>query len=131
MNLLFKEILVVMVGGGLGSTVRLLLSRWVTTVMPYENLPWGIIVVNILGCFCIGVLYVLFSSYFLENTLWRVGLIVGVLGGFTTFSSFSLDTIHLVEKGMPALAVFNVLISLICCLSATSFGVWLARWIVA
>lgn len=127
MNLLSKEILVVAFGGALGSVCRFLLSRWVQILIPYENLPWGIIVVNILGCFSIGILYSLFSYHPMISPLWRVGLMIGILGGFTTFSSFTLDTIHLLEKGSALFALLNVLISLVVCLFATEFGVWITR----
>ena len=127
MNVLSKEVLVVALGGALGSVCRFLLSRWVQILIPYENLPWGIIVVNVLGCFGIGVLYALFSYYLMINPLWRVGLMIGILGGFTTFSSFTLDTFYLFEKGSALFALLNVLISLIACLSATGFGIWITR----
>lgn len=127
MNLLSKEILVVAIGGALGSVARLLLSRWIQMLLPHENLPWGIIFVNVVGCFFIGVLYVYFQHHLLFNTLWRAGLIIGVLGGFTTFSSFSLDTIVLLQKGAVFLACSNVAISIVYCLSATMIGMWVAR----
>lgn len=124
MNLLSKEMLVVAIGGATGSVARLLLSRFVQILMPYEGLPWGIITVNILGCFLIGVLYAVFKLNFLLGPLWRVGLIVGVLGGFTTFSSFSLDTIHFLLRGEFFSAISNIFISLTFCLLATALGAW-------
>ena len=111
MNLLSKEIIVVAIGGALGSVARFLLSRCVQVFIPYENLPWGIIAVNILGCFLIGILYALFQYHLLLNPVWRAGLLIGVLGGFTTFSSFSLDTITLLQKGAYFFALSNVFIS--------------------
>src|SRR3990167_6177928 len=107
MGVLSKEIIVVAAGGAIGSVARLLLSRTVQMLLPYENLPWGIICVNVLGC-----------------------LIIGVLGGFTTFSSFSLDTIVFLQKGAMFAAFSNVMISLVYCFSATILGVWITRaWI--
>lgn len=124
MSLLSKEILVVAIGGAIGSVARLLLSRSVQIAMPYENLPWGIIVVNILGCFLVGVLFGFFELKLLMNPLWRVGLMIGILGGFTTFSSFSLDTFHFLARGEVFLALSNIFISVGVCLMATFFGVW-------
>lgn len=124
MNLLSKEILVVAIGGAFGSVARLLLSRFVQILMPFEGLPWGIIVVNIVGCFAIGIVYGFFELKMLMNPLWRVGLIVGILGGFTTFSSFSLDTFHFLLRGEIFSALLNVLISVGICLLATVFGAW-------
>src|SRR3990167_8347664 len=127
MGVLSKEIIVVAAGGAIGSVARLLLSRTVQTLLPYENLPWGIICVNVMGCFFIGVLYSLFQCHFFESPVWRVGLIVGVLGGFTTFSSFSLDTVVFLQKGLMFAAFSNVMINLVYCLSATIVGIWIAR----
>ena len=111
MSILNREILVVALGGSLGSVARLLLSRTVQLLIPYAELPWGIIAVNILGCFIIGILYVFFHYHFLSSTLWRTGLIIGVLGGFTTFSSFTLDTVVFLQKSAYFLAISNVFLS--------------------
>src|SRR3990167_1439811 len=127
MTLFSKEMIVVAMGGAFGSMCRFLLSRWVQVLLPYENLPLGIICVNVMGCFFIGALYSLFQFHFFESPVWRVGLIVGVLGGFTTFSSFSLDTVVLLQKGLMFAAFSNVMISLVYCLSATILGIWIAR----
>ena len=124
MNILWFEILVVAIGGAFGSVARLLLSRTIQQLMPYEQLPWGIITVNVLGCFLIGVLYGLFELKLFLNPLWRAGLIIGVLGGFTTFSSFSLDTIVLLQRGAVLLAFSNVAVSVMYCLMATVIGFW-------
>lgn len=131
MNLLPKEIIVVAIGGAFGSVCRFLLSRFVQIIIPFQQLPWGIIFVNILGCFCIGILFALFSHQLLLNPLWRAGLVIGILGGFTTFSSFSLDTIHLLMRGSVMLALSNVLISLVACLSATALGVWITKIVIS
>src|SRR3990167_2855715 len=127
MSVFSKEIIVVALGGAFGSVARLLLSRAVQMLLPYEGLPWGIICVNVLGCFLIGILYSLFQFHSLESPVWRAGLIIGVLGGFTTFSSFSLDTVVLLQKGLMFAAFSNVMISLVYCLSATILGIWIAR----
>lgn len=124
MNLLLMEILVVAFGGAFGSVARLLLSRSIQQLIPYEQLPWGIITVNIVGCFLIGVLYGLFDLKLLLNPLWRAGLMIGILGGFTTFSSFSLDTIVFLQRGEALLAFSNIAISVLYCLMATAFGFW-------
>lgn len=124
MNLLSKEILVVAIGGAFGSVARLLLSRSVQILMPFESLPWGIIIVNIVGCFVIGVVYGIFELKMLMNPLWRVGLIVGILGGFTTFSSFSLDTFYFLLRGEIISALLNIFISVGVCLLATVLGAW-------
>jgi len=124
MSLLSKEILVVAIGGAFGSVMRLLLSRFVQVLIPYEALPWGIIICNVLGCYVIGALFVLFQASYFINPLWRVGLVVGVLGGFTTFSSFSLDTIVFLQKAQYVSAVENICLSLVLCLLGTTLGMY-------
>jgi len=124
MNLLSKEITVVALGGAFGSVARLLLSRFVQLLIPYESLPWGIITVNILGCFLIGILYGLFEFRMIMSPLWRAGLMIGILGGFTTFSSFTLDTFHFLLRGEFFSAISNVFISVVICLFATAIGAW-------
>lgn len=122
MDIFWMEVGVVALGGAMGSVARLLLSRLVQQWVPYEQLPWGIIAVNVLGCFLIGVLYGVFDLKLLVNPVWRAGLVIGILGGFTTFSSFSLDTFAFFQKGLPLLALSNVLISFLCCVGATAVG---------
>lgn len=126
MNILYKEISVVALGGAIGSVVRLLLSRSVQALLPYATLPWGIIFCNILGCFLIGVLYGVFELKLLLNPLWRAGLVIGILGGFTTFSSFSIDTVVFLQKGDFHAAFMNIFISVVICLLATLLGVTLS-----
>lgn len=130
-NLLFKEISVVAIGGALGSVARLLLARGIQIFLPFEALPWGIITTNIVGCFCIGALYALFQAHYILNPLWRVGLVIGILGGFTTFSSFSLDTMVFLYKGNFHAAMMNVFISITCCLLATAVGMYVVNLFVA
>ncbi len=131
MNLFAKEIVVITLGGALGSVGRFLLSRWIQGVFPYQDLPWGIIVCNVLGCLLIGVLYGVFAHTTFGGPLWRAGLIIGILGGFTTFSSFSVETFNFILKGQHYLALMNISISLFFCLAATAVGFWMIRLFVA
>lgn len=120
------QIAAIGVGGALGSVLRYALSAWVQTLAA-RGFPYGTLVVNVLGCLLMGFLFVLFSDRFSANALWRVGLLVGVLGGFTTFSSFSIETFNLIEQGAILQAVANVLASVLLCLAATWLGVTAAR----
>jgi CrcB protein len=111
----------VAIGGALGSTARyacsLAAARWAGT-----SFPWGTLLVNVAGSFAIGVLAALLAAD--GRTLGadaRAFLIVGVLGGFTTFSSFSLETFELARGGALGAAALNVVLSLALCLA----GVWL------
>ncbi len=127
MAILTEEVTVVALGGAIGSVIRFMLSRFVQMLIPYPALPWGIIVVNLLGCFAFGVLYSLFELNLIMHPLWRAGLLIGVLGGFTTFSSFSFDTFHLIHKGEIFYASLNVCISVFGCLAATWVGYYIVR----
>ncbi|PIZ03436.1 MAG: fluoride efflux transporter CrcB [Gammaproteobacteria bacterium CG_4_10_14_0_8_um_filter_38_16] len=124
MNLFSKEMMVVAVGGGLGSLARFLLSRFTQALIPYAALPWGIMTVNVLGCFLIGLLYGVFEFKLLMHPLWRAGLMIGILGGFTTFSSFSIDTFYFLLRGEFFSAISNVFITVIIGLLATALGAW-------
>ncbi len=124
--MLFKEFLVVALGGALGSMLRFALSRWVQGIV-HDGFPWGIFSVNVIGSFAIGVLWGVLNYHLEVGPLWRAGLLIGVLGGFTTFSSFSLDTIHLLQSGAIAAAFGNILLTVLSCLLATVLGLTLVR----
>ena len=114
------------IGGALGSVLRYELSAWVQALAT-RGFPYGTLVVNVLGCLLMGFLFVVFSDRLGANAIWRVGLLVGVLGGFTTFSSFSMETFNLIEQGAILQAVANVVASVLLCLAATWLGVVVAR----
>lgn len=122
--ILFQELMAVILGGALGSVLRFLLSRSVNEILP-KNYPWGIWVVNLLGCLLIGVVAALFMHKFVTSVFSRTFVMVGVLGGFTTFSSFSLDTFSLFQEGEVAKALIyassTVFISII--MTAAAFYV--------
>ena len=96
MKLLAKEIVAVALGGGVGSVLRFALSRWVQSWVPGRAFPWGMFVCNVLGCLLVGLLAGILIHRMSVGPLWRAGILIGVLGGFTSFSSFSLDTSHLI-----------------------------------
>lgn len=120
-----SQVIAVAVGGALGSVLRFGLSSWVQGAMG-RAFPYGTLSVNVLGCFVIGVLYVALIER-AGPSIWSAGLLVGVLGGFTTFSAFSMDTIRLMESGLHAQALLNVLASVVLCVAATWLGLLLAR----
>lgn len=113
----------VAIGGALGSMARYacsgLAARWIGAAF-----PWGTLFVNVAGSLAIGVLAALAThgERPLVGTDARAFLMVGVLGGFTTFSSFSLETLTLARGGQLAAAGANVAVSLVACLVAVAIG---------
>jgi CrcB protein len=89
--------------------------------------PVGTVLVNVFGCFLIGLLYVWLVARHDPREDLRGLLIVGVMGGFTTFSSFSLETVTLILNGSYANAVLNVVVSVAACLAGTWLAITLAR----
>ncbi|MEX0980923.1 MAG: fluoride efflux transporter CrcB [Bacteroidales bacterium] len=92
-----KSILIVGLGGFIGSVFRFLISRYVQ--LTYDTVfPWATLLVNILGCLLIGVVYGVSERSNLLTPEWRIFLTVGLLGGFTTFSTFSNDAFMLLQN---------------------------------
>lgn len=122
-----KEMLIVGFGGLAGSVLRYKAGGLVNHVMPAARLPWGTILVNILGCLLIGAIAVTVERLSAYNAELRLLLITGFLGGFTTFSAFSLETYHLIRAGDPLFAVVNILLSVFAGLLAVWCGMWFAQ----
>lgn len=103
------QILAIGFGGFLGAICRYLLSGWVNTINDASKLALGTASVNILGCLVIGILGALFEIKGWTNPEIRLFLFVGLLGGFTTFSAFGLETFLLFEKGQVGIAFINII----------------------
>ena len=121
-----SQVIAIAVGGAFGSVLRYGLSTWVHTLVG-RSFPFGTLAVNVLGCLAMGILFVLLVERMGESAVWRAGLLIGVLGGFTTFSTFSIETFNLIEQGAMVKAAVNMAASLILCVGATWLGVILAR----
>lgn len=121
-----KEVAAIAVGGAFGSVLRYGLSSWVYALAG-RGFPYGTLAVNVVGCLLMGFLFVLFVDRLSDNVVWRAGLLIGVLGGFTTFSSFSIETFNLIEQGDWFKAMGNVFGSVLLCLIATWLGALIAR----
>lgn len=117
-------------GSALGAVARYLCSlaavAWLGT-----GLPWGTLIVNVLGSFIIGLYAVLTEPHgrLAASPITRQFMLVGFCGGFTTFSIFSLETLLLIEQGAHALAGLNLLVSVVFWLLAVWAGYRLGRWI--
>jgi len=125
------QYLIVGAGGALGSMLR----YWVATLIDSGAqkggviFPWGTILVNITGCFIIGFIFTVSATegrLFL-SPLTRQFIMIGILGGYTTFSSFSLQTLTLAQDGQWWGAAANVMLSVVLCL----IGVWLGAMLAA
>ena len=122
-----QNIVLVALGSALGGVARFLVTGWVSARVA-STFPWGTMTVNLVGSALIGLLAGLGDSQ-------RVGLppeartflMIGVLGGFTTFSSFSLETLRLLHDGDWARAAGNVGLSVVLCLVGVALGYRLAR----
>lgn len=113
--------LAVAAGGAIGACLRYALTELVTNLLG-KAFPFGTLLVNILGSFVLGLLYVLISSGVLAALPWRPLVIVGLIGGFTTFSTFSLDTLLLLQQGEWFKAAANIVLNVLLCLIFAWFG---------
>jgi CrcB protein len=120
----------IFVGGGAGSVARYLTMVGCGRLCGTE-FPWGTIVVNIVGSFIMGVLVELFARVWSASEATRVLLTVGFLGGYTTFSTFSLDVALLVERGATVGAAAYIAVSVILSLAGIFAGLFLFRWVLS
>ena len=121
-----NSLLFVMIGGAIGAGARHLAGRAMLAALG-PDFPYGTMTINILGGLLMGLLAGALARIGAQGEAWRLFLGVGILGGFTTFSSFSLDTVVLVERGEPAAAALYVAISVAGSIAALYGGLMLAR----
>lgn len=117
---------------GLGSAIGGMLRYWLSGLIAERfgaTFPWGTLLVNVSGSLCIGFIAELTdpNGRFLAPPSTREFVMVGILGGYTTFSSFSLQTLNLAREGQWLFAGANVLLSMVLCLTAVGAGTVLAR----
>jgi CrcB protein len=113
-------------GGAVGALLRFWMSTGVYNVFG-RAFPYGTLAVNVLGSLIMGFLYVLLIDKLPLGPAWRAALLVGLLGAFTTFSTFSLETLNLIEEGELIKAMLNVALSVVLCLFAAWIGVLTGR----
>lgn len=112
----------------MGAVLRYSASIGVATIMG-RGFPYGTLFVNVSGSLLIGLLSVIMLERFNIGPEWRAAVMVGLLGSFTTFSTFSLETLNMLEQGELLAAITNVLLSVVVCLAAVWLGVVLGRQI--
>ena len=111
-------VLSVAVGGAIGAVLRYLIGMAMV-------FPLGTLMINVLGSLCIGIVWAVFNAKGLQA--WLPLIMTGILGGFTTFSAFSLDTLRLIEAGRLAAAGGYVMASVLFSLVACAAGLWIAK----
>jgi len=119
--------LAVAFGGALGAMSR----YWVYNNYAHLDncFPWATLTVNILGSFLIGIAFILITERMDMGPYWRAIVTVGFLGAFTTFSTFSMDVVGLIEQGQFSSAIIYVLSSVVVCIIAAWLGLSLAKLI--
>lgn len=112
---------VIAIGGAIGACLRFAIGEWMLHLFG-RAFPFGTLLVNILGSFVIGLLYGLLITEQIAPNPWRIFIGIGVLGAFTTFSTFSMDTVLLLQQGEWQKAMANVVLNLVLCLTLAWLG---------
>jgi len=118
-----RSLLMVFIGGGLGSVVRFSLGKWISTLHTH-HFPYGTLLANVIACFILGVVIGLADhrQFFSPNA--RLFWTVGFCGGFSTFSTFSQETFYLLQGGFTLSSIIYVIFSLIFCVAAVYMGLF-------
>lgn len=123
--------LAIFIGGGSGALVRYFLATLFSRLSGYGavpvSFPMGILCVNILGCFIMGLAMAYWADRMQLLQGWRLLVVTGFLGGFTTFSAFSFEAVSLLERGLPFQFVIYMLLSVIGSIIACAVGMFLGR----
>ena len=121
-----SNVVLVFFGGALGSVSRYLVASWAATTWG-PDFPRGTLIVNVVGSFLISVVMGLSLETAAISPPARLFLTTGIMGGFTTYSSFNYETLHLLEEGLVGRALLNMGITLTACLASGALGLALAR----
>lgn len=120
------QILAIASGGAIGAVMRYGVSNGVYAVMG-RDFPYGTLAVNVLGSLAMGLLYVVFIERMDTSVALRAAILIGLLGSFTTFSTFSMETLNLLEAGAFLRAAVNIIASVLLCLTAAWLGLLAGR----
>ena len=120
------QIIAIAIGGALGALLRFWMSTGIHVLMG-RGFPYGTLAVNVIGSFLMGLLYVFMLERMEVSAELRAALMIGVLGAFTTFSTFSIETMNLIEAGEVTRAGMNIVFSVSLCLLGCWLGMVLGR----
>ncbi len=121
-----NQALAIAAGGAVGALLRYWTSLGVHSLLG-RGFPYGTLTVNVAGSLLMGLLFVLFVERLNLGSEWRAAILIGLLGSFTTFSTFSIETFNLMEQGEMLKALLNILLSITLCLGAAWLGIITGR----
>ncbi|MDZ7900661.1 MAG: fluoride efflux transporter CrcB [Arcicella sp.] len=121
-----SQLILVFVGGGLGSITRFVLSKYIQAQF-LRNFPFGTLGVNVLASLILGFFIGMMEAKFLTNSNYKSLIAVGFCGGFSTFSTFSNDTLQLIQNNRLLEAFLNILLNVVLCILATFGGLTLVK----
>lgn len=121
-----QNFLVIAVGGALGALSRYSLGLWISNKWN-QGFPLHTFIINVMGAFLLGFINILLVERYAINPIWRLGIGVGFLGAFTTFSTFGFETITLIQEGSLYTAMSYTLLSVLIGFAAVAIGIGLAR----
>ena len=127
-ELVLTQVLAIAAGGAAGAVLRFWVSSGVYALVG-RGFPYGTLAVNVGGSLIMGLLYVLMLDRMSVAPEWRGAILIGLLGGFTTFSTFSIETLNLIEQADYLKAALNMVVSVVACLAAVWLGVLIGRQI--
>lgn len=125
---MIKNILLVGLGGGLGSILRYLCQKWIYNLYPHP-FPWGTFMVNLGGCLVIGILFGISEKTSALSPEWRLLLTTGFCGGFTTFSTFAYENMILLRNGDLTYFLLYTILSIVLGVAGVFGGVALVKLI--
>lgn len=120
------ELGVIAAGGALGAIMRFWISGGIYAWLG-RDFPYGTLAVNLIGSFIIGIAFILLTERLTLGAEIRAFVLIGFLGAFTTFSTFSLETLFLLQQGLLVKAAANIFLSVVLCIIATWAGILLAK----
>ncbi len=126
MTIAFNQLTFIAAGGAIGAVLRFLVSNGIHSFMS-RDFPYGTLTVNVIGSFIMGLSYVMLIERLNLSPEWRAFIVVGLLGAFTTFSTFSIETLLLIQSSELSKALLNVILSVVLCVMGSWIGLILGR----